>query len=202
VATAAVEETVSPGQQALERARAALDQGNGAAAVQSFEAAFAADPALRANAAEDYARALTAEGRRLLEEGGPGATARFEAAIAAAPGLFEPHFMLGNAYTREGKIEQAMKEYERALRIEPDSADAHFNLGFLYVRQERFREAAAEYEKASKLDPPYPEDVFYNLSVCYERLGDREKARDAIERGLKRVPDSETLAARRNQLGD
>ena len=192
--------SASPGALAVGRAEAALRAGTAVVALKAFEEAFELDPTLRVTHARSYAGALADDGRRILEEGGSGAVERFRAAIAAAPDLFEPHFMLGNVFTREGRVEEAMAEYRKALAINPDSADAHFNLGFLHVRQENFQEAVAEYERASKLAPSYPEDVFYNLSVCYERLGRRSAALEAVERGLVKVPDSETLAARKQQL--
>ena len=204
---AAAEPTVTapveapPGSAEAEEALDALEQKRFGKAIERFEVAFAAAPSLRERHAEDYGRALSAEGRRLFEAESPEAEKRFEAAVAAAPDLFEPHFYLAKIRTRDATLGKAIDHYREAIRIDPKHADARFNLGYLYIREPDYEKALEQYQVALDLRPPYLEDVVYNLSVCYERLGRRDDAVAALRKGLEELPQSQLLEQRLKQLG-
>ena len=190
-----------PGAAEAEEALDALEAGRFDRAIERFDVAFAAAPALRDRYAEDYGRALSAEGKRLFEAESPEAEKRFEAALAAAPDLFEPHFYLAKIHTRDATLDGAIAHYREAIRIDPKHPDARFNLGYLYIRDKDFEKALEQYQAALELRPPYLEDVVYNLSVCYERLGRREEAVAAIRKGIAELPESQLLEQRLKQLG-
>ena len=185
----------------IERARQALGEGRAPEAIDAFEIAFAASPELRQMYAEAYAVALTTEGKRLFEEGSDEAGRRFEAAVAAAPNAFEPHFYLAKVYMRRFDTEGAIREYSEAIRVNPESADAQFNLGYLYFSQRRYEDALRLYERALELEPAYLDEVFYNMSACYERLGRKDEALATLRRGLAARPQSDLLKQRLKQLG-
>jgi Tfp pilus assembly protein PilF len=185
----------------VERGKKALATKHPGEAIAAFERAFAASPDLRTRHRQIYAKALTEEGRRLLDADSDAAAQRLEDAVAADPDSFDAHFLLAKVYTRKSAPEAALREYQEAVRIDPRSADAQFNLGFVYFSQKRYQEARHQYEKVVELNPPYLADVFYNLSACYEHMKRRPEAVAALRRGLEAVPTSDLLRRRLRQLG-
>lgn len=186
---------------AIERANAAMAEGRPGEAVAAYEQAFAAVPSLRPSHVVAYAKALTEDGKTRFDADADAAMGRFKAAIAADPGAFDAHFFLAKIFTRKSDPESAQREYKEAIRINPKSADAQFNLGFVYFVQKRYDEARAQYEKVVELKPPYLADVFYNLAACYEQMKRKPEAIETLRRGLRAVPDSDSLKQRLKQLG-
>ena len=58
---------------------------------------------------------------------------------------------LGGAYHKQGRLDDAIKEYQTAIKLEPDHVNAHNNLGVAYHNQGRFDDAIKEYQTAIKL---------------------------------------------------
>ena len=57
---------------------------------------------------------------------------------------------------RQGKLEDAEKEYRAALRLKAENPEAHFNLGCCLASQGRRAEAEGEYLLALQQRPDYP----------------------------------------------
>ena len=69
------------------------------------------------------------------------------------------HYNMAAVYTREGKFEDAEREYLRALRIDPADADTHYNLGILYDEHlDQVRKASMHYQRYLRLRP-HADDV-------------------------------------------
>ena len=81
----------------------------------------------------------------------PRALASARTAVERAPGLADPHFMVGFVQDRAGDREAAKAAYRRALEIDPQHASALNNLGNMHLtrlgRQLRF------YVSALRADP-------------------------------------------------
>jgi tetratricopeptide (TPR) repeat protein len=75
-----------------------------------------------------------------------------------------------------------------AARAEPDDARAHFVAGTQHFDAGRYREAAREFEEAYRRS--HRPALHYNLGVCYERLGEVDRAVDAYEKYLAAVPNA------------
>jgi len=58
---------------------------------------------------------------------------------------------------------------------------AHLTLGKIWLRRGRFQEAVSELQRALELSGGGA-DIHYNLSRAYSQLGDREKAREHLEK--------------------
>ncbi|MDI6774534.1 MAG: tetratricopeptide repeat protein [Verrucomicrobiota bacterium] len=68
------------------------------------------------------------------------------------------HYNMAVIYAREGRVEEAEREYLNALRIDPNDADAHFNLGILYEEAKADKNRAIQhYKKHLKLNPYGPD---------------------------------------------
>jgi superkiller protein 3 len=97
----------------------------------------------------------------------------------AAPGPSDAlaHYNLGNAYSAQGKLDEAVREYQEALRINPNLAEAHNNLGLAYSDQGKLDEAVRECQEALKINPNLAA-AHLNLGLAYSRQG---KLNEAIE---------------------
>ena len=91
---------------------------------------------------------------------------------------------LANAYSKEGKINQAIETAKMAIQLQPNSGIAHFNLGTLYAARGRFDLAQPHFEKTIHLYPNYAE-AHSNLGQLLAQRGDLEggirQFRKAIE---------------------
>ena len=109
------------------------------------------------------------------------------------------YFNLAKIYEREGKIDDAIREYKRALDIDRDYVDAHNSLGILYLQQDRVDLAIQEFDEATRLSPRVA--LYHrNLGVAYVRAGDKKKARRAFERVLELERDGPSAAYARKML--
>ncbi len=62
-------------------------------------------------------------------------------------------FLLGNVFSREGKIIEAINYYEQAIFLDFDIFTAHIDFGRKYEHMGRHKKAYKEYLSAYKLDP-------------------------------------------------
>ena len=59
--------------------------------------------------------------------------------VKKSPNKDRPHNNLGDAYTREGKHQEAVAQLTEALRINRNYADARNNLGMVYTYQGKYQ---------------------------------------------------------------
>lgn len=63
------------------------------------------------------------------------------------------HLVLGNAQARQGRLDEAIRNYKEAIRINPDNALAHMNLGEAYRRKRNTQEALHHFEEYLRQAP-------------------------------------------------
>jgi Ca-activated chloride channel family protein len=100
------------------------------------------------------------------------AEVNYRKALEKEKGLVQGHFNLGDALTKQGKFDEAVREYENALAKaegKDTKAYAHYNIGNSMMKQQRYQDAVQSYIDALKLDPK-DEDAKYNLSYALEKL--------------------------------
>jgi tetratricopeptide (TPR) repeat protein len=68
----------------------------------------------------------------------------------------------------------------KAVMIDPKFSDAYVQLGNLKSQRMAFAEAAELYAKAIEADPQSSE-AHYRLGVAYDRLGERDKAKQEFQ---------------------
>jgi tetratricopeptide (TPR) repeat protein len=130
-------------------------------------------------------------------------------AVARDPMLYKAYYLLGRAYTHQGRLEEAaasyrraaelhpdasyyvdlgkalrnrqssIAEFERALALDPSDAQAHMELGRTYVQSLDFDKARPELEKAIDLEPDYYE-AYYLLGRLFHRVGDEKQSRKLL----------------------
>ena len=116
----------------------------------------------------------------------------FRATLGSAPGRAYDVYRLSLLYSLSP--EEVTRERYR-LGIHPKSPHDFYNLGALASKEGRHEEALRLYLKAEKAGGQFPE-LYYNLGLTYENLGDTPKAVVAYERfaELGKKSDSEEMS--------
>jgi tetratricopeptide (TPR) repeat protein len=114
------------------------------------------------------------------------------------------HFNSGNAWARDGRLDEARASYGQALAAHPDFAEAHQNLGRVLLELGHFEAAAASCRRALELKPELPEahDALVIASLkqanALRSIGHLDAAVAAYRRVLKLRPN---LVATHTELG-
>ena len=105
------------------------------------------------------------------------------------------HWMLAQAWKKQGRYDEAVRSYRKAVALSPDDAVLRNNLGLCLALGGDPAAAEREYRLALELDPSL---VFpaKNLGLLLMRLGRLEEARTWLRRAHDREPlDVETARA-------
>jgi tetratricopeptide (TPR) repeat protein len=145
-----------------------LLQGDLRAAEAAFLKVTDIDPSY-ADGWVNIARARLDEGRTLE------ARDALNKAVALAPSLAKTHFFLGMVFKNLGQYDEARSHFEQARSQYPRDRVVRNQLGRVLFLQRRFAEAIGEFHAALAVDP---EDLqaHYNLMLCYQGLGDPDRA--------------------------
>jgi tetratricopeptide (TPR) repeat protein len=110
-----------------------------------------------------------------------------------AESVISEHRNLGIAFYRARMYTDAAREFRRIIELRATDATATFFLGLIAVRESRWNDAATAFQSAATTSPR-SSAVFVNLAYAYERLGQYEKARLALEQVVQRSSTPEPLA--------
>lgn len=122
-----------------------------------------------------------------------------ERLVGREPRLATASFLLGAAYERTGRREQAVAAFRRALDVEPDFHAALNYLGYMWAeRGENLEEALALVRRAVALDPDNGAYVD-SLGWAHFQLGRHDEARALLERAARLEPEDPTV---HEHLGD
>lgn len=97
--------------------------------------------------------------------------------------------------------QEAEKEIKALIETYPRSADIRQALGDLYFDQKQYKEAVETYSKVLELTPLMDSNiwpVFFARAVCYEKLGEWDKAEKDLKQALVFAPNEPMLL---NYLG-
>jgi len=108
--------------------------------------------------------------------------------VIKMPESFKGHNGLGIVYNKQGRLDEAIKEYLTAIRFKPAYADAHYNLGNVYEKQGQLDEAIKEYKLALSLKPAYA-DAHNNLGNAYNEQSRMAEAIKEYKLALSLKPD-------------
>lgn len=95
--------------------------------------------------------------------------------VAKMPDSSRAYNGLGFAYYKQGRNDEAIREYLTAIKFRFDNAEAHNNLGIVYSNIGRYDEAIFELKTAIMLKPDYI-NAYYNLGNIYGKHGLFEQA--------------------------
>jgi tetratricopeptide (TPR) repeat protein len=101
----------------------------------------------------------------------------YRKALEKNQALIPGKFNLGNVLHKEGKFDDAVKQYEMTLQpgMPADTkAKVHYNIGNSYLREQKYREAINSYVESLKLAPD-DYDAKYNLSYALRMLRQQQQ---------------------------
>src|SRR5881275_2732932 len=109
--------------------------------------------------------------------------------VADVPGGAKQHFDYGVALQKEGRWEEAEKQYESALRFNPADPKSHMDLAVVLTAQAKFDAAVPHMEEALHLQPNNGE-FHFNYASLLQRLGRNDDAAFHFEAGTRLKPNS------------
>lgn len=98
------------------------------------------------------------------------------------------HSLLGDMYSSNFQMEEALKEWKKALELNPEFPEVHFNLGVYYNGKNQLEEASEEFEKALMANN-YFLNAYNALGNVYMRMGENQKAVETLSKALEINPD-------------
>ncbi len=111
----------------------------------------------------------------------------------------EIHYNLGTDALRNGRPQDALREYDEALKLDEGFADAHMGKGLVLERAfGRTDEAEREYRRALALRPGYSE-AHNNLGQLMAQTGRLEAALKEFDAALQNMLYKEPWVARCNK---
>ena len=165
------------------------EMGLGGIAYEHFKACLAQEP--------QDAHLLATAGTALAEVDDPEAEPALRSAALLAPDLPLARWMYGAWLTREGMVEEGLKELDVAVELDPEDAVIHYERGVALALSERLSEAVDALFQATELDPDdgWVRVVLGLLLVEDDRV---EEAAGELERGARDRPadvEAQVLAA-------
>lgn len=133
-------------------------------------------------------------GRVRLQEGNIlGARAVLEKALALDPHLARAHFFYARVLKAEGSYDEAIGHLRTVLVEYPRDRVVRNELGRILFLERRYADAVREFEAVLAVDP---EDLqaHYSLMLCYNGLGDEQRARQHEARYLRFKADEAAQA--------
>lgn len=131
-----------------------------------------------APAAGQSVRSLVHDGNTEYTEGKyTDAEVNYRKALEKESELVQGHFNLGNALYRQGKQEEAVRQYEQAINRAVDAetkANGFYNIGNSFLSEQKYQEAVQSYVEGLKLNPE-DADAKHNLSYALEMLKQQQQ---------------------------
>jgi tetratricopeptide (TPR) repeat protein len=137
--------------------------------------AFAALP-VRADA--QTVRSHVSEGNRAYTKGRyTDAEVEYKKALAKNPKSKEAEMNLGNAYYKQQRFDEALRQYANAgeaMKSPQEQSAAYYDAGNALYNMQKYREAVGAYKQALKISPQ-DDDARYNLAMALEKLKQQQQ---------------------------
>jgi tetratricopeptide (TPR) repeat protein len=144
--------------------------GDTTKAIESFQKITELDPT-------NYAAQMQL-GVIMQAQNNPAAVGFFTNAININPSSEEALYGRGLWYQNHDEFNKAIGDYTTITTLNPKNKNAHFNLGYLHqIQLHIYDQAIKHYTAAIAADVQYAE-AYYNRGLCYEMLGDIQRAYD------------------------
>jgi tetratricopeptide (TPR) repeat protein len=97
---------------------------------------------------------------------------------------------LGYSYFAKNDLPQAQAAFEKAVAANPQATLSRYRLAHMHRLQGHYQQAIETLQEIPKADPSET-SAFYDMGVVYERMGDRQKARELFTRYRREVETRE-----------
>ena len=94
---------------------------------------------------------------------------------------------LGILAARDGRTEEAIRNFQRALELDPSHPIALVNLGNAYRQEKRWEDAKRVFQHALELNPEDAE-ANYGLGMVFAQLNDTDRAYEFLQKALVARP--------------
>ncbi|RPI65571.1 MAG: hypothetical protein EHM47_18635, partial [Ignavibacteriales bacterium] len=98
--------------------------------------------------------------------------------------LPEAYDSLSLAYYNKGLFDEGITASKKAIELDQNNFLGYWMLGRIYVAIDRIKEAIVVFNKVIELNPNFY-SVYGDLQIAYSQLGDNEKYKETILKGLK-----------------
>jgi tetratricopeptide (TPR) repeat protein len=112
----------------------------------------------------------------------------FRHALAVTKDNDFAHHSLGLALSKQGQMDEAIRQFQEALRPNPGYADAHDSLGTALAKQGQMDEAIHHIQEALRLDPNYAQ-AHNSLGWALAKRGQKDEAIRQFQEALRLKPD-------------
>ena len=114
----------------------------------------------------------------------------FQKILQLDPGNAWAQDSIGWSYFAKNDLPQAQAAFEKAVAANPQATLSRYRLAHTHRVQGHYQQAIETLQQIQKVDPSET-SVFYDLGVVYERMGDRQKARESFTRFRHEVETNE-----------
>ena len=97
-------------------------------------------------------------------------------AITVTPAYVDAYIQRGNIFNKQGLLDNALNDYLKVLEINSNNTLALNNCATIYAKLKNEGKAFEFVNRAIMLDPAYA-DAYYNRSVLYLQIGEKEMAK-------------------------
>lgn len=100
----------------------------------------------------------------------------FNKVLKLNPDTINVYNSLGIIYRRQGRFQDAVKQYQKALKVNPQNENIYYNLGRIYYDTQLYTEAREMINKALEIDPEFEEarDMIHTLDQHSDEAADAD----------------------------
>jgi Ca-activated chloride channel family protein len=147
-------------------------------------------------------RSLTREGNKLFDKQKyPDAEASYKKALEKKSNFPEAIFNLGDAMYKQGRYDDAAKQFELAAKFLTDTikkAESYHNMGNCSLEKKEWEDAVKAYKLALRLNPR-DRDTKYNLAYANAKLKDNNQNQKKNNKQNKDNKDDKKDQDKKNQ---
>lgn len=106
---------------------------------------------------------------------------------------------LGVIYTKNNNLKDAKEALKMAVKLNPENGYYQNNLGSVLYNLERYQEALLYFENAVNIDGKIAKR-WINLGLCLEKMGEKEKAKEAYKKAIELEPNNKEYQKLLNEI--
>lgn len=131
----------------------------------------------------------------------PLAAQYYKNAIRIQPKSYEAWYGMGKYYQDVKDWTNALGTYNSLLQYEPNNKNVHYNMAAIYLYGlKKYDLALQHFDNVVRVAPDFAEG-YYARGICFQTMGQKDKAIDDLEAALKIAPNFELAKVALKELG-